>query len=135
VLLVCRFAVPDTDAAEFRARARTALRLLTAQPGCRTGRLGRSTDEAGRWVLVVEFDSVVAYRRSMSPFEVREHVVPLLSEALADEPAAYELAVSAESGNTVEHTSLLAGDAHTVRLGEAAGPAPRIRSGPGRPTD
>jgi hypothetical protein len=123
VLLVCRFEVPAAEATEFAATARHALELLTAQPGCRTGRLGRATDEADRWVLVVEFDSVVAYRRALSPFPVREVVVPLLSRALADEPAAFELAVSAADGVADEHVSLLADDAGTVRLGEAAGPA------------
>ncbi|QUQ67981.1 antibiotic biosynthesis monooxygenase [Kutzneria sp. CA-103260] len=123
MLLVCRFEVPEAEAAEFTATARHALELLTAQPGCRTGRLGRATDAADRWVLVVEFDSVVAYRRAMSPFPVREVVVPLLSRALADEPAAFELTVSAADGRADEHVSLLAGDAGTVRLGEAAGPA------------
>lgn len=122
MLLVCRFEVPEAEAAEFTATARHALELLTAQPGCRTGQLGRATDEADRWVLVVEFDSVVAYRRAMSPFPVREVVVPLLSRALADEPAAFELTVSAADGIADEHVSLLAGDAGTVRLGEAAGP-------------
>jgi hypothetical protein len=123
VLLVCRFEVPAAEATEFAATARHALELLTAQPGCRTGRLGRATDEADRWVLVVEFDSVVAYRRALSPFPVREVVIPLLSRALADEPAAFELAVSAADGVAAEHVSLLADDAGTVRLGEAAGPA------------
>ena len=123
MLLVCRFEVPAAEAAEFTATARHALELLTAQPGCRSGRLGRATDVADRWVLVVEFDSVVAYRRSMAPFPVRELVVPLLSRALADEPAAFELTVSAADGHADEHVSLLAGDAGTVRLGEAAGPA------------
>ncbi len=123
MLLVCRFEVPAAEATEFVATARHALELLTAQPGCRTGRLGRATDEADRWVLVVEFDSVVAYRRALSPFPVREVVVPLLSRALADEPAAFELAVSAADGVADEHVSLLADDAGTVRLGEAAGPA------------
>lgn len=123
MLLVCRFEVPAAEATEFAATVRHALELLTAQPGCRTGRLGRATDEADRWVLVVEFDSVVAYRRALSPFPVREVVVPLLSRALADEPAAFELAVSAADGVADEHVSLLADDAGTVRLGEAAGPA------------
>lgn len=123
MLLVCRFAVAESETEAFTARVRRALELLTGQPGCRTGRLARSTDEDGRWVLVVEFDSVVAYRRSMSPFPVREHVIPLLSEALSDEPAAYELVVSADGGATEDHVSLLASDAGTVRLGEAAGPA------------
>jgi hypothetical protein len=131
VLLVCRFVVPERDVtvgeaddqiAEFTGRAERALGLLIAQPGCRRGALSRSTDDGDRWVLTLEFDSVVAYRRAMSPFEVREHVIPLLSEALADEPAAYEPLLVAEDGEVTSRVSLLARDAGTVRLGEAAGP-------------
>ncbi|KAA2266054.1 antibiotic biosynthesis monooxygenase [Solihabitans fulvus] len=122
MLLVCRFAVAEADAPAFVVRARRALELLTAQPRCLRGVLGRATDEPDRWVLTVEFESVVAYRRAMSPFEVREHVVPLLSEALADEPAAFEVLLDGADGSVRTHTSLLAADAGTVRLGEAAGP-------------
>lgn len=126
MLLLCRFAVRDTEVADFTARAHRALALLSAQPGCLGGRLGRATEDADRWVLAVEFASVVAYRRALSPFEVREHVVPLLSAALVDEPAAYEVLASAAAGVVDRRDSLLAGDAGTVRLGEAAGPtAPR----------
>jgi hypothetical protein len=96
--------------------------LLTTQSGCRRAQLSRSTDEADRFVLTVEFDSVVAYRRAMSPFEVREHVIPLLSEANTDEPAAYEPLLIAADGAVRREVSLLARDAGTVRLGEAAGP-------------
>ncbi|MGI5501997.1 antibiotic biosynthesis monooxygenase [Lentzea sp. CA-135723] len=120
MLLVCRFRVSDPET--FTARVENALRLLTAQPGCHKGTLARSTDEDDRWVLTVEFESVVAYRRAMSPFPVREHVIPLLSEALTDEPAMYEPALTSEDGEVVTHTSVLAEDAFTVRLGEAAGP-------------
>ncbi|GAA1282061.1 antibiotic biosynthesis monooxygenase family protein [Saccharothrix xinjiangensis] len=123
MLLVCRFTVPEASAEAFTGRADRALSLLTAQPGCRRAQLSRSTDEADRYVLTAEFDSVVAYRRAMSPFEVREHVVPLLSEAIADEPAAYEPLLVAADGAVRRETSLLARDAGTVRLGEAAGPA------------
>ncbi|RKT53180.1 antibiotic biosynthesis monooxygenase family protein [Saccharothrix australiensis] len=122
MLLVCRFTVPESAAEPFTARATRALELLTAQPGCRRGALGRSTDEADLFVLTVEFDSVVAYRRALSPFEVREHVVPLLSEASA-EPSAYEPLLVAGDGSVERLTSLVARDAGTVRLGEAAGPA------------
>jgi len=120
VLLVCRFRVSDPET--FTARVKRALELLTAQKGCHKGTLARSTDEDDRWVLTVEFESVVAYRRAMSPFPVREHVVPLLSEALTDEPAMYEPTLTSADGEVEEHTSLLAEDAFTVRLGEAAGP-------------
>lgn len=122
MFLSCRFSVREADATVFAERARRALALLTAQPGCTGGELGRSTEEADRWVLTVRFESVVAYRRAMSPFEVREHVVPLLSSALTDEPAAYETTALAVDGTVTELTSLLAADHEWVRLGEAAGP-------------
>jgi hypothetical protein len=108
VLLLCRFAVPAPDAPAFRARARRALELLTAAGGAQDGRLGRSVDDPERWVLEVRFDSVHAYRRALSPFPVREHVVPLLSEALADEPSTYETLVESSAGTSEEHRSLLA---------------------------
>ena len=111
MLLVCRFAVPDSDAAEvarFTARARRALELLTAAPGCLGGDLGRAVDDPDRWVLAVRFASVDAYRRALSPFDVREHVVPLLSEAQADEPSAYEALATGRAGVVTEQESLLA---------------------------
>jgi hypothetical protein len=122
VLLVCRFTVLEPDVADFTARASRALELLITRPGCRRGLLSQSMDEADRWVLTVEFESVVAYRRALSPFEVREHVIPLLSEAMVDEPAAYEPLLVAENGAVTRQVSLLAQDAGTVRLGEASGP-------------
>ncbi len=122
MLLVCRFTVPVSDVESFTARTARALELLTAQPGCRRASLNRSTDESDLFVLTAEFDSVVAYRRAMSPFEVREHVIPLLSEASA-EPSAYEPLLVAGDGTVERLTSLVAHDAGTVRLGEAGGPA------------
>ena len=108
MLLVCRFAVPAADEVAFTARVRRALELLTAAAGCLGGEAGRAVDDPGRWVLTVRFTSVDAYRRSLSPFPVREHVVPLLSEALADEPATYEVLLEATGGVAAEHTSLRA---------------------------
>ena len=43
-----------------------------------------------------------------APFAVREHVVPLLSEALADEPATFETLIEAVDGVARLHPSLLA---------------------------
>ncbi|MEU5690540.1 antibiotic biosynthesis monooxygenase [Actinosynnema sp. NPDC020468] len=121
MLLVCRFSVVGS-VDEFTGRARRALELLTAQPGCRRGQLSRSTDDHEHFVLTVEFDSVVAYRRAMSPFDVREHVIPLLSRALP-EPSAFEPLLLGEAGVVTREESLVAADAFTVRLGEAGGPA------------
>ena len=107
VLLVCRFAVPAADDA-FAERLRRALELLTAAPGCLGGEAGRSVDDPDRWVLTVRFASVDAYRRALRPFPVREHVVPLLSEALADEPATYEVLLEAVDGAATQRASLRA---------------------------
>jgi Antibiotic biosynthesis monooxygenase len=104
VLLVCRF--QPLDAAAFAERARRALTLLTSAPGCLGGELGRAVDEPAHWVLTVRFASVNAYRRALSPFDVREHVVPLLSEALA-EPSTFETLASAVDGELAEQRSLL----------------------------
>ena len=107
MLLVCRFVVPAA-ADEFAARIRRALELLIAAPGCLGGEAGRAVDDPDRWVLTVRFASVDAYRRALSPFPVREHVVPLLSEALADEPATFETLVTASAGHADERPSLRA---------------------------
>ena len=80
--------------------------LLTAAEGCSGGELGRSVDEPDRWVLSVRFVSVNAYRRALSPFPVREHVVPLLSEA-EPEPSTFEPLVTATHGEAQAHPSLL----------------------------
>ena len=107
VLLVCRFVVP-TGADDFTTRVRRALELLTAAPGCLGGAAGRAVDAPERWVLTVRFASVDAYRRALSPFPVREHVVPLLSEALADEPATFETLVTATAGHADDLPTLRA---------------------------
>ncbi|MBA2473304.1 MAG: antibiotic biosynthesis monooxygenase [Pseudonocardiales bacterium] len=111
MILICRFAVDPDRAEGLVTRARRALELLTAQRGCLGGQLGRSPDDTTRWVLAVQFESVVAYRRTLSVFEVREHVVPLLSEALTGEPGSYEVLAAAEGGAVTDHASLLEPDA------------------------
>lgn len=117
MLLIARFTTEPP-----LADAKRALELLLAQPGCRRGLFARST-ETDTWVLTVEFDSIAAYRRSLSPFDVRTHVIPFLARADSAEPAAYEILLDADHDRVREHTSLLAADAGTVRLGEAGGPA------------
>lgn len=105
MLLVCRFAPSDPE--PFLARARHAVALLADQPGCLAVELGRATEDPDRWVLVATFASLTAYRRALQPFDVREHVVPWLSEALTDEPSTFERAVSADRGGVVEHETVL----------------------------
>lgn len=107
MLLVCRFAPDEADQAGFVGRARRAVALLAAQPGCEGVDLGRAIEEPRSWVLVARFATVSAYRRALQPFDVREHVVPLLSEALTDEPAAHERALVAGPEGVDERPSLL----------------------------
>lgn len=122
MLLICRFDIRAVDAPEFMDHAEHALRLLTAQTGCVGGELARATEDSESWVLSVRFDSIVAYRRAMSGFEIREHVIPLLSRARDEGTATHELIVTAAEGGTERHPSILASDAETVRPGEAGGP-------------
>jgi quinol monooxygenase YgiN len=110
VILICRFVVEPAVAQDFMIRARRALALVTAQQGCLGAALGRSPDDTTRWVLVVQFESVVAYRRTLSVFEIREQVVPLLAEALTGEPGGYEVLAEAQGGAVTDHASLLRTD-------------------------
>jgi quinol monooxygenase YgiN len=111
VILMCRFALADQQAADFLARARRALGMLSGQPGCLGGQLGRCPDDPTRWLLLVRFASVLAYRRALSTVEVRARVVPLLAEALAGDPGCYEVLAEAVDGVVTDHPSLLAADA------------------------
>ena len=108
VLLVCRFTVPAADAAAFAARARVALDLLRPSAGFVDGTVGCAIEDPQRWVLTLRFTGVDAYRRALSPFPVREHVIPLLSEALTDDPSTYETRLTATPATVTEHPSLLA---------------------------
>ena len=112
MLLVCRFDEPAGEpGAAFRARAHRAVALLGAQRGCLGVEWARATEVSTRWVLVAVFASLADYRRALSPFEVREHVVPWLSEALTDEPATFERVLSTrpdgDGGGPVEHRGVL----------------------------
>ena len=126
MLLVCRYRVAAGDVRTFTARARRAIELLTTQPGCRQATLARATEDNETWLLVAEFDSVNAYRRALSPFDVREHVVPLLSESDGSGtggPSTFERLLVGAGGAVTDRPSLIAADAGEVGVGEAAGPA------------
>jgi hypothetical protein len=98
VLVVNRFVVVDEPT--FRSRAEAALGALAGRPGYVTGAFGRAADEPGRWCLVTRWESVGAYRRALSAFEVKVEATPLLAEAL-DEASAYEVLLEAAPGGDV----------------------------------
>jgi hypothetical protein len=101
-LVVNRFIVDDELA--FVPRAEAALAALAGRPGYRSGGFGRSVDEPERWCLVTRWESVGAYRRALSAFEVKVEATPLLAESV-DEPSAYEVLLAAEPGGPVRATS------------------------------
>jgi hypothetical protein len=110
VLLVVNRFVVDGDDTDFRARAGSALVALGSRPGYLRGQLGRAYDEPARWTMVTEWESVGAYRRALSAYDVKVNATPLLAESL-DEPSAFEvLAEAAPGGPVVTAPSDLAGE-------------------------
>ena len=90
MLVVNRFRVPADQAEAFRADLAAAHELLASKPGYVDGHLGRNLDEPELWVLSTRWESVGAYRRALSAYDVKLAAVPTLSRAV-DEPSAYEL--------------------------------------------
>jgi quinol monooxygenase YgiN len=118
MLVVTRFVVAEQEATAFRDRARRAVDALAAQPGLVGAQVARATDDPTRWVLTLQWDSVGAYRRALSSFDVKVGAVALLSEAV-DEPTAFEV-LDGRGERVVTADSALAPDAASVRLGEAS---------------
>ncbi len=96
MLVVNRFRVPVTQASDFRAQLTAAHGVLAEQKGYVDGTLGRNLDEPELWVLTTRWESVGAYRRALSTYDVKLGAVPILSRAV-DEPSAYEVV----DGNSV----------------------------------
>ncbi len=92
MLAISRFRY-DEGAAALATAAAELGRCLTglgACPGFLDGQVGRALDEPSLWVLETRWESVGAYRRALSSYEIKMSAVPLLSRAL-DEPSAFEI--------------------------------------------
>jgi hypothetical protein len=133
VLVVTRYRVAPEDATSFRTDAAAALGALTARPGCTSGTVGRAIDDPELWTLTTTWESVGAYRRALSAYDVKLHAVPLMYRAL-DEPSAYEPLVTwTPDAGHAEHVPTLAPDAARTGPGRsrrdpAPPPAPAERS-------
>lgn len=91
MLVVSRFRVAvSADPDRLREDLAAAHALLAARPGYVDGTLGRNLDDPDLWVLTTRWESVGAYRRALSSYEVKAGAVPILSAAI-DEPSAYEI--------------------------------------------
>jgi hypothetical protein len=93
VLVVMRFEVPEAASQQFAEDTRTALAALAARPGYLQGRIGRAPDDQTAWVLTTEWSGVGAYRRSLSPYDVKVALAPLMAYS-RNEVSAYELVAS-----------------------------------------
>jgi quinol monooxygenase YgiN len=89
VLVVNRFRVDPAEADAFRDELAAARDLLAARAGYVDGSLGRNLDDPSLWVLVSRWESVGAYRRALSAYDVKLRAWPTLGRAL-DEPGAFE---------------------------------------------
>lgn len=93
MLVVNRFresAGPATASEGLRSDLEAVHALLASKPGYVDGWLGRNLDEPDLWVLATRWESVGAYRRALSSYDVKLEGVPVLSRAI-DEPGAYEV--------------------------------------------
>jgi hypothetical protein len=93
-LLIAHFDDDGTDA--LPAGSADAVRLLGEQPATRSLRWARSTEDAGRRVLVAEFDTAADFRRAQAPFPVRAALIPWLAGARSS--AAFEVIAAADRG-------------------------------------
>lgn len=92
MLVVNRFRAPSdpAGAGALRDDLAAAHALLAGKPGYVEGHVGRNLDDPDLWVLSTRWESVGAYRRALSSYDVKLAAVPTLSRAI-DEPSAYEL--------------------------------------------
>lgn len=88
MFVVIRFRVGESEQAEFGDRLRAAVDVLRKQKGFVAAQAGRNVDDPELVALTMEWENVGSYRRALSPYDVKLTAVPLLSQAI-DEPTAY----------------------------------------------
>jgi len=93
VLVVTRYAVPPGEVVQFREQCVAAIEALVACPGCTGACAGPALDDPSLWVLSTSWESVGAYRRALSSYQVKVVAVPLMYRAI-DEPSAFESLVA-----------------------------------------
>jgi len=112
-VVLLRFSVPTDAVTAFTDEATRVARLLRARDGCRGIEVGRASDDPTLWVLSSRWESVGAYRRALSDYEIKVNAVPFLSRAI-DEPTAFEVLFSMDAEGERAASGDLASDANTV---------------------
>jgi quinol monooxygenase YgiN len=92
VLAISRFRYDEDLAERALSELESCVHQFSSRPGFLRGTVGRAFDDPTIWVLVTTWEHVGAYRRALSSYDIKMHVVPLLSYAI-DEPSAYEVLV------------------------------------------
>lgn len=117
---VLRFRSDDAQAAAATiARLREAVGILAQQPGFVDARVARSTDDATLILATISWETVGAYRRALSSYDVKLSVIPLLADCI-DEPSSFEVLHVSDSQGVADAPGALAADAATIGLGSAA---------------
>lgn len=96
MLLIARL-VDVADPAALQTEAAAAFAALATRPGWVRGRLGRSLDEPGAWVLTCEWEDVGTGRRGLTTGAVRIAIMPLMSR-LPDESLTFEIVEATPRG-------------------------------------
>jgi hypothetical protein len=134
VLVVLRFQGLNPD--EFVPAAHEALETLAARPGYVRGQLARAYDDPTHWCLLTEWESVGAYRRALSAYDVRVRAAPLMAQAVL-EPTAYESLATANAGGAVvvAESDRATGPVAEGSAPRSGGPADAPQTGGGSSTD
>jgi quinol monooxygenase YgiN len=128
VLVTMRFTVPQRERTAFLGQARAGVDLLRSRAGCLGVEVLQSVDHAEEILITTRWQDMGSYRKAMSAYEIKEKVIPFLSQA-RDEDSTFELLVQADSGDVRTYDSGLSADAETTQLGSASTPAaPRLDS-------
>ncbi|MBA2559989.1 MAG: antibiotic biosynthesis monooxygenase [Propionibacteriales bacterium] len=90
MLVISRFRYDEDLADRAQAELESCVSHLSLCTGYLRGTIARALDDQTLWVLTTSWEHVGAYRRAMSSYQIKMHVVPLLSYAI-DEPSAYEV--------------------------------------------
>ena len=120
MLVITKHRVAQSELREWLEIAKSAIAPLASRPGCGGVRIGLATDEPDLIAIVSQWESVGAYRKALSNFEVKAQSIPFLSTAI-DESSAFEVVYENVDGAITEHEPARAWDADSVALGEAAG--------------
>ena len=114
--------MPVGEQAAWLDAAEVALKALGAQQGFEGGEIGAAVDQPDLLLITTRWASVGDYRRALSSFDVKMNAMPLLYGA-ENEPSGFEVLRELDAqGELTRHTAVIAADADTVRIREAAAP-------------